>query len=177
MNGLFDLYLHAMYYRKGLEWKRAWSDVFLNTHSNVFQVFLVWKDCFQKDKCEKVDMCHLMQEDKVKPKHSEGKDTVPWDGWGMEGDAPSTIFSGTALLTVDANRDVTVSTGQPPLGFLNRFDIHLCILSNSWGGGKTLNPDWMHHQDWIIPKVNRIQVFQKATGPATTFHAVDFCHL
>lgn len=107
------------------KWKRAWSDAFFSQQC-LPGVFDVKRLRFRKDKWEKVTWTgHLVQEDKGKPKHLD-----------TEGEAMPTIFSGTALLTVDVSRDVTVSTGQPPLGFLYCFDIHLCTLSNSWGKKK-----------------------------------------
>lgn len=108
-------------------------------------VFDVKRLCFRKDKCEKVTWTGVIwcRRTKLNPNIWMERIRCPEIAGVRRETHCLPIFSGTALLTVDANRDVTVSTGQPSQGFLYCFDIHLCTLSNTWGGKKpiTLNPD------------------------------------
>lgn len=85
-----------------------------------------------------------------------------------------TSFSSTTLLTVDSNRDVTVRCVYKPAFF------YFCIVLiatfvpflTGWLGWCC--SEQMHHQDWIIPKVNRIQVFRRPEGQQPHFMLLTF---
>lgn len=117
------------------EWKRARSDAFFRQQC-LPGVFHVNRLCFQKDKCEKATWAVFIwcRRTKLNPNIWMERIRCTEIAW-LWRETTLTIFSGNALLTVDANRCDSAVCPRTNSRYFVLFWYPLCTLSNAWERG------------------------------------------